>query len=162
MMSTAGILQELVSTRRKCGMAIHLRNKVSKNKHMVIGALCGSWKCPTCGAFLRQKWTAHLCNKLSSAGTVYVSIVGKSRWNTISKRIARAGGQFATVEQADGILMVFTTVAEGEMVSGDTMLDLLMKSIKEAILEHRPVHTSRGWGLPKTLPRMSEDRKSVV
>jgi len=123
---------------------------------MVIGVLCGSWKCPTCGAYLRQKWTEHLSRKLSEFGDIYVSLVGKDRWNTVSQRILRAGGQFATIEQADGILYLFTTSLQGELVSHDVALELLGKAIQQATSDKRPVHTSRGWGLSKTEPKMSD------
>jgi hypothetical protein len=123
---------------------------------MVIGVLCGSWKCPTCGAFLKQKWTEHLSRKFGDASAIYVSLVSKARWDTISKRILRAGGQFTTIEQADGILCVFASAPQGELVSLDVALELLTKAIQQATLDRRPVHTSRGWGLLKNGPKMSE------
>lgn len=137
-------------------MAMHLRNKTDRSKHMVIGVLCGSWKCPACGSFLRQKWTEHLSRKLSEASKIYVLLVSKTRWDTISKRILRAGGQFVTIEQADGILYVFTTVPQGELILHDTALELLGKVLRQATSDKRPVHTSRGWGLSKTEPKMSD------
>ncbi len=150
-------LRELVKPiGKKCGMAIHLRNKVNRQKHMVIGALCGSWKCDTCGPYLRRKWVEHLSGKLSGANAVYVSLVSKVRWQSFATRIRRAGGQFATVEQDSGVLTVFTTLPVGEQVSQQTAISMLEKAIWGSVAEHRPVHTSRGWGLPKDAPKMSD------
>jgi len=148
-------LRELVKPQRKCGMAIHLKHKSDKGKHMVIGALCGSWKCPVCGVHLRKKWVDHLTAMMDRAA-VYVSLVGKSHWGTVSKRIARADCQFATIEQVDGLLMVFTTCPLTERINPAILPELLTKAINGAITDRRPVHTSRNWGLPKTAPKMSD------
>jgi len=150
-------LRELVKpVGRKCGMAIHLRNRTIRSKHMVIGALCGSWKCDTCGPHLREKWTNHLSGRIQEAGTVFVSLVSKLRWQTLATRIRRAGKQFATVEQVDGILLVFTTFQVGEAVVAPVAITMLEKAIWGAVAERRPVHTSRGWGLPKAVPKLSD------
>lgn len=149
-MSSAVSIRELVQPpKRRCGMAIHLRHKVDRNKHMVVGVLCKSWGCGTCRPHLQRKWIEHLHHMFQSSSEVFVSLVSKSRWRTVSTRIRRAGEQFATVEQANGLLTVFTTLLdEGERVSADTALVMLDKAIRNAITDHRPVHTSRGWGFP--------------
>jgi len=82
--------------------------------------------------------------------------VNKARWQSFATRIRRAGEQFATVEQDSGVLTVFTTLPAGEKVSQQTVISMLGKAIWGAVAEHRPVHTSRGWGLPKDAPKMSD------
>jgi hypothetical protein len=94
--------------------------------------------------------------KLSGVSAVYVSLVNKARWQSFATRIRRAGEQFATVEQDSGVLTVFTTLPVGEKVSHQTVVSMLEKAIWGVVAEHRPVHTSRGWGLPKDAPKMSD------
>lgn len=152
-------LTDLAKPRRKsCGVALHLRNKANPFRHMVTGGLCGTWKCPTCGDYLRKKWVEHLTAKFQPLESVYISLVGKPRWQTVAKRILRASGDFATVEQSGDMLMVFTNVSMGEHISNNSILTLLTKTINNAETSsgHRPVHTSRGWALVKTPPKMSE------
>ena len=157
MVSTVVDLREVVgSLRRTCGMAIHLRHKVNRRKHMVVGVLCQSWGCDTCRPYLQRKWTEHLTHLILSVPDVYLSLVPKNRWDTVSKRISRAGGEFATVEQAGEMLTVFTSVVMGERVSKATAITVLEQVIDNAITRHRPVHTSRGWGFTKDMTKMSE------
>lgn len=151
-------LRELVQPpKRRCGMAIHLRHKVQKNKHMVVGVMCKSWKCDTCRPHIQRKWFEHLSCMFQVSSSLYVSLISKSRWETVATRIRRANAQFASVEQIGEILMVFTNIPEGEQVSLEAALSMLDRAIKNAIIDHRPVHTSRGWGFPKdTTPKVSE------
>jgi len=152
--STGVSLKELVKPQRRCGVAVLLRNKTNPSKYMAIGALCGSWKCPTCGPYLRRKWTEHLTSRLMASGVISVLVVpDKSRWDTISKRIQRAGGQYAIIEQANGTLVALTTASEGEVVSKAVALSRLEKAVQLAS-DSRPVHTSRGWSLPKSAPKL--------
>lgn len=143
----------------KCGMSIHLRNKTDRNKHMVTSTLCGSWKCPTCGPFLKRKWIEHLSRKLTESSDIYVSLISTSKWDTVSMRILRAGGQSATVKQTSGLMLVFTDAPQGEKITLSEALILLDKAINQAITDKRPIHTSRGWGLPKSKPKLSEWEK---
>ena len=137
-------------------MSVLLQNKTNHTKYMVLGVLCGSWSCSTCGPYLVRKWTEHLTDKIMSSAETYVSLVGKARWDTVSKRVQRAKGQYAIIEQRDGIIVAFTTVSVGgESVSKATALSRLDKAIKNAA-SRRPVHTSRGWSLPKTASGASE------
>jgi len=119
---------------------------------MVRRVSCKSWRCEKCGSELRQKWLAHLTGVLSQAEQLYVSHVEKARWRTVAKRILRAGGESAIVEQAGGYLVVFTTAPVGGQVSKAIALSELEKAIAGAVSAtgKRPIHTSRGWLFPKT------------
>jgi len=139
-------------------MAIHLRNRGNKNKHMVIGALCQSWKCTRCGPYLRSKWLQYLTYRLAQENKVYTARINKDIWDTVSKRIARANGNFATIELPGNILVIFTdtNIKGGTIASLSTALEMLEESFYGSILDRRPVHTSRGWKLPNNVNKMSE------
>jgi len=96
----------------------------------------------------------HLTSRMMDSGIISVFVVpSKTKWDTISRRIQRASGQYAIIEQVDGTLVAFTDSSEGEAVSKVVALARLEKAIQSAVNRH-PVYTSRGWSLPKTEPKL--------
>jgi len=146
---------EFVSPSGVCGVAILLQNKTNRSKYMTIGALCGSWRCPTCGIFLRRKWIEHLSGKLASLSQVFILVLpDTSRWDTFHMRFRRAGGSYAIVRQDTGELVVFSDIAVGgESIPLSSVLAKLDKAVQDAA-DRRPIHTSRNWSLPKVVARL--------
>ena len=150
--AVAGLIRGLVSpANRMCGMPVQLRHKVQRQKQMVIGVLCQTWGCQNCVPHLREKWKQHLSSKFMEADTLYVSQVPKLKWHSTYVRLQRQGADYAIIEQPDGNLTLFTPAqVGGEQQPKAIALTLMEDALDNAITDHRPVHTSRSWGLPKT------------
>jgi len=156
----AGIRDWVVSgqNRKRCGMAIHLKDKINKYHRSVIGVLCGRWSCGVCGPYLRTKWLNHLSVVFGELESVYISHIIKSQWGTVQKRITRAGGNYAHIELASGVLVVFTNMVEGSLIPDDAVVDLLHLAIDAATSAHKAVATSRGWSLASTIERVDRTK----
>lgn len=155
-------LRDSVRPRKRCGVSLFFRHKVNRGTVMVKRVSCGSWYCEKCGSELRQKWLVHLTGILSQEEQIYISHIDKKKWRTLSKRILRAGGDSAIIEQVGEYLVVFTNAPVGEQVSMTIALSVLERAITnaESATGKRPIHTSRGWGLPKTeVPKTSQWEK---
>lgn len=144
-----------IAKPRRCGMAVMLRNKGNHRKYMTIGALCGTWSCPTCGAFLKRKWSEHISSKLATLSRVFILILSNdSHWDTIHMRIRRTKGSYIVIKQQDGKLVVVSDmVVGGESVSVAEALSRLAQAIQN-MTDRRPIHTSRSWALPKKNPEL--------
>lgn len=144
-----------IAKPRRCGMAVLLRNKGNHNKYMTIGALCGTWSCPTCGAFLKRKWTEHISSKLTVLSRAFILVLSnESHWDTVHMRLRRAKGSYVAIKQQDDRLVVVSDVAVGgESVSVAEALSRLEQAIQN-VTNRRPIHTSRSWALPKKSPEL--------
>jgi len=152
---SVAIAPSKIAKPKRCGMAILLRNKGNHKKYMTIGALCGTWSCPTCGAFLKRKWGEHISGKLTALPRVFVlTLSDESHWDTIHMRLRRAKGSYAVIKQQDGGLIIFSDVAVGgEAISVAEALAKL-EQVLQNVTDRRPVHTSRSWALPKKNPEL--------
>jgi len=160
--------------KQRCGMPIHLRHRVQKNRQRIIGVLCGRWDCATCGPYLKETWLNHLTLHIMTSDSVQLSIVSREDWPKVYRRINRAGGEFARIELHDGPFAVFTTVNEGIPLPRSLRSGILKTAIEAATFQHKAITTSRGWKLPEEketdsewervsgLPSTVDDARQVV
>ena len=152
-------LRYSVRPQKRHGVPLLFRNKANRSQVMVKWVSSNTWNNEECATELRQKWLVHLTGILSREEQIYVSHIDKKNWRTLSKRVLRANGESAIIEQAGEYLVVFTNAPVGEPVSKAIALSMLERAIAsaESPTKKRPVHTSRGWGLPKTsTPKTSQ------
>ena len=142
--------------KQRCGMPIHLRHRVQKNRQRIIGVLCGRWDCATCGPYLKETWLNHLTQLIMISDSVQLSIVSREDWPKVYRRINRAGGEFARIELHDGPFAVFTTVNEGIPLPRSLRSGILKTAIEAATFQHKAITTSRGWKLPEEEEKESE------
>jgi len=84
--------------------------------------------------------------RMTAPKPIYILSTNKRRWETIGKRVYRAGGEFATVEQPDSSLIIFTNVDVG----GESVPSLSLGATLKAVIDscatgRKPIRTSAGW-----------------
>lgn len=135
--------------RDGCGMAVLQQNSRAPDLHRTVHVSCGCWDCGHCAPRLAARWHQHLVDALSSAGVIRkILVAGGRAWETLQRRIQRAGASYIRALRSDGDFEVLTTLDEGEPVPDHAAaVRELLTGVPRAQTTARKVSTSRDWSL---------------
>jgi hypothetical protein len=133
------------------------------NRGRVMSLLCRRWCCECCAPRHQAIWTAHMTNMILSAPGEHMyigeTLRDRAAWDTVSQRITRHHGNYATIDSArtDAHHWVVATepFAGGMQVTKREALAEMRRRI-DSIKIHgdtrKPIATTKAWRLPKREP----------
>lgn len=153
------------SPQPKCRHIIHLGSKGNHHKNLALLVYCGSWACPRCNKFNKQKWIDHikgmtlLCVDDISSSSAFLFETTVEEWkSSIRKQLSRQHVDFARIRMADGRLAVVNNGNSGDFFSDDRF-DSALASIFDAVgYDRKPVSTSKRWKLETKGARFNWER----
>lgn len=147
-----------------------------RNRVRVARFSCGCWSCLNCSKRLKRIWAPHLQLKITTVpdpqsprgvdppltqprtDPVYLGDIPAAAWPNIRRSLHRAGADFVRVTSADRLTLTVCATAPfaGGAEMPPTEAAELVVAIVEAILifgdTRKPIHTSKGWRLPRPKP----------
>lgn len=134
--------------RDGCGMAVLQQNRQATDLHRTVHVSCGCWDCGHCAARLAAQWHEHLSGSIGAATLHHLHVEGGRAWETLQRRIQRAGASYIRGLREDGTFTVLTTLPEGDPVTavGPALRELLTR-VPRTQTDARKVSTSRDWSL---------------
>lgn len=111
---------------------------------------CNNWDCEECRPKLISRWISHI-KAIFAGKTIHRLTVSKKSWQSLRRRIKRAGGNHATIRNDDGTVSVYATVPfnaedrDSIETSPEDAVALASHNLNQTSINTRPIRTSNGW-----------------
>jgi hypothetical protein len=99
-----------------CGRVAILRSRRDPAAVVAARLFCKRKVCPGCGPYHRRRLAAHYTDTIGSTPVVR-TMVDRSVWPTMAKRLRRHGASFLRIPAPDGRYVVLATIGDGEPVT---------------------------------------------